>query len=221
MERAERVARGASAADRGFGAIGQRHHFLTERLAKRSKKPKALRERAASARSPIDALAPYDDEGHLRVVVETPKDSAIKLTWDSELGLFVYSRALTLGLRFPFDFGFVPGTLAEDGDPLDALVLHTEATFPGVVIACEPIAVIEVEQREKDERIRNDRVIAIPAGERKAQSYSKADVDTRMRREVEEFFKAATLFEGKELEIVGWSGPRAVEALVAKLERTR
>ena len=136
------------------------------------------------------------------VIVEIPQGSKNKYEADHNTGAIWLDRTLFTSMQYPADYGFFPHTLADDGDPLDALVLHAGGTYPGVLIACQPIAVVEVEQREDGERVRNDRVIAIPAEERQALSYSKDDLDTRMRREVEEFFKSATLFEGKEIGLV-------------------
>lgn len=65
----------------------------------------------------ISALAPYDHDGHLRAVIEAPRGSANKLRYDPDLGVFVLHNVLPLGMSFPFDFGFVPGTLGADGDP--------------------------------------------------------------------------------------------------------
>src|SRR5688500_5151543 len=78
----------------------------------------------------LDRIKPWDEEGHLRVVVEAPKGSFLKIAFDLEIGTMKLSRPLPTGVVYPFDFGFVPATVAADGDPLDALVLHDFAAFP-------------------------------------------------------------------------------------------
>src|SRR5438105_15526389 len=97
----------------------------------------------------------------LRVVVETPKGSR-KFAFDPDQRLFELKKVLPTGMAFPYDFGFVPSTEAEDGDPIDILILMDEPAFPGCVLECRPIGVIEGEQSDKTKKkIRNDRIIAI------------------------------------------------------------
>jgi hypothetical protein len=91
------------------------------------------------------------------VVVETPRGARAKLTFDPELKTFVLSKALMLGLSYPYDWGFIPSTRAEDGDPLDAMVIHDAATTPGLVLRCKLIGVLQTMQKTKHDRIRNDR----------------------------------------------------------------
>ena len=84
-------------------------------------------------------LRPFDDEGNLNMVVETPRGSAVKLKYEPKTKVFMVSRSLVLGLTYPFDWGFIPGTRAEDGDPLDALAVHDSSTYPGVVLPCRAL----------------------------------------------------------------------------------
>jgi inorganic pyrophosphatase len=151
------------------------------------------------------------ENGALHVVVETPAGSRAKLKYSPSLGTFIVSRPLALGIAYPFDWGFVPGTRAPDGDPVDALVLSDVDTFPGVVVCCRAVAVLQVEQNAKrGGRERNDRLIVEPAPTRRP---AMPLVD-RVRRELEAFFVAATLGEGKALEILGWADAAAADALV-------
>jgi hypothetical protein len=76
-------------------------------------------------------LPSFDDDGNLQVVVESPRGSTLKIDYDEEHGLFTVARSLPLGVSYPYDFGFVPSTRAEDGDPIDVMTLHDHATYPG------------------------------------------------------------------------------------------
>src|SRR2546423_4782961 len=110
-----------------------------------------------------------DDKQLLRVVVETPKGSRNKFAFDAEQHIFELKKVLPAGMTFPYDFGFVPSTIADDGDPIDVLVLMDEPAFPGCVLSCRPIGVIEGEQKSKKGKERNDRIIAV---EKEAHSFA-------------------------------------------------
>ena len=81
-------------------------------------------------------------------VVETPRGSAAKLEFDPDLQVFTLSKSLILGLTYPYDWGFIPSTKGEDGDPVDVLILHDTATAPGLVLKCSIIGVLGVVQTE-------------------------------------------------------------------------
>src|SRR5438309_10832604 len=91
-------------------------------------------------------------DGDVLVVVETPRGSAAKLEFDPELQVFTLSKGLILGLTYPYDWGFIPSTEGEDGDPVDVLVMHDAATAPGLVLKCKVIGVLEVVQSEKGKK---------------------------------------------------------------------
>jgi inorganic pyrophosphatase len=184
-----------------------------------AKKKRSTRSRASFPR--LDRIASFDDDDRLRVVVECPKGSAIKVTFDPKIGAFAFSRTLPAGMVFPFDFGFVPGTKAEDGDPLDALVLHDSPTHPGIVIACELEGAVLLEEDEDDgRRIRNDRLVVVPAEDDRAAAEHRGSALTRRRKlEIEKFFESSTFFEGKNVEVLGWADRRAAQRLVAKSQK--
>jgi inorganic pyrophosphatase len=125
--------------------------------------------------------APASRGGLLHVIVESPAGSTAKLKWDPDLLMFTLSRPLPEGLAYPHDWGFVPGTRAADGDPLDALVLTEGTTFPGVLIRCRPLGVVRLEQNRKagGGRERNDRVIAVAEPRTRRPSSSAGAVPTR------------------------------------------
>src|SRR3954454_21727082 len=110
--------------------------------------------------SNLESLAAFDGD-NLTVIIETPKGSQNKYTYEPRLGAFILGGVLPAGAVFPFDFGFVPSTLAEDGDPLDVLVLMDGPAFTGCIVQCRPLGVIEAEQTEDGKKVRNDRLIAV------------------------------------------------------------
>lgn len=105
---------------------------------------------------------PTDENGYLNVVIETPRGSRNKYKYDEATGLFILGKILPAGSFFPVDFGFVPGTKAEDGDPLDVMVYTEDALVTGCLAQCRPIGIIQVEQSKNGKQVRNDRVVAIP-----------------------------------------------------------
>jgi inorganic pyrophosphatase len=98
----------------------------------------------------------------ITAIVETPKGSAQKYTYEPENKWFKLSKVMPAGMVFPFDFGFIPNTKGEDGDPLDIIVISELKSFPGCVMDCRIIGCITAEQTEKDETVRNDRFLAVP-----------------------------------------------------------
>ena len=167
----------------------------------------------------LDLLPAYDSRGRLNVVVESPRGSSSKYKFDAELGTMVFSRRLPAGTAYPHDFGFVPSTYAEDGDPLDVMVLWDGVTHPGIVIPCRVLGVLRVEQTNKTlgRRERNDRVAAVPARlPDLLEITSIFDLPARARDELVRFFVNAVAFEGKDLEILGWSGPTAAGRIVKR-----
>jgi len=148
-------------------------------------------------------------------VVETPRGSRAKLKFDSKLRAFSLSKPLLAGLTYPYDWGFIPSTKAPDGDPLDVLIIHDAATYPGLVLSCKPIGILEVEQIKKGKKERNDRLFAVP--DRSPFEGDLKDVRRLPRRateELEKFFQATDALEPKQLKFLGWRGPaRALEAI--------
>jgi inorganic pyrophosphatase len=156
------------------------------------------------------------DDGDVHVVVETTRGSAAKLEYDPDLQVFTLSKALILGLTYPYDWGFIPSTKGEDDDPIDALVLHDTATAPGLVLKCKIIGVLEVLQSEKGKKaIRNDRLIAVPRDSHREQADKDArDLPKQVRKEIEKFFVATDELEDKKLKFLGWKGPKTGERLI-------
>jgi inorganic pyrophosphatase len=154
------------------------------------------------------------------VVVETPRGARAKLNYDPKLKTFVLSKSLLLGLAYPYDWGFIPSTRAEDGDPLDVLVIHDVATCPGLVMRCKLLGVLETLQQTKHERIRNDRVIAVPENSRRERELHNVQrLLPEVKQELEKFFVATDELEAKTLKFLGWHGPKEAKKLVRSCEK--
>ena len=125
----------------------------------------------------------------IHVVVETPKGSRNKVAFDPDLEAFMPKGVLPEGHSFPYDFGFVPSTKAEDGDPLDVLLLDAPA-FAGCVVEARLLGALEMEQREADGTVqRNDRLLAVAANSREHKSlHTLTDLSADMLHEIEHFF---------------------------------
>jgi inorganic pyrophosphatase len=153
-------------------------------------------------------LPTWADKDLTNCVVETPRGSSCKLDWDPELKVFTLAKPLMAGLTYPYDWGFIPSTKAEDGDPVDVLIIHDARTYPGVILRCRPVGVLEVLQRSKGKEERNDRVFAVP--DRSPLETDLEDIrklPARAVEELEQFFRATVALEEKELQFLGWHGP--------------
>ena len=142
--------------------------------------------------------------GDVHVLVETTRGSRAKFKYEPEVGAFLFSRSLAIGIAYPYDWGFVPSTMAEDGDPLDGLVIHEFATFAGALFRCRPIGVLQVRQREKGREFRNDRVLFLPSAFATGHGGDDALLTSELKSELERFFAAAVVGTGKELSYLGW-----------------
>ena len=162
-------------------------------------------------------LKPRDseDKEFLRVVIETPKGSRNKFAFNPDEHFFELKKVLPAGMAFPYDFGFIPSTEADDGDPIDVLVLMDEPAFAGCVLKCRVIGVIEGEQFDKKSKERNDRIVAI-----EKDAHSWADIETiddlgkEFKRELEEFFVNYHKLSGEQYRVLGVRGPDHARKLV-------
>jgi inorganic pyrophosphatase len=156
-------------------------------------------------------LPPFTEDGDVHVVVETPRGSRAKFAYDPKLETFILSKSLLTGLTYPHDWGFVPSTKADDGDPLDIMVIHDAATFPGIVLimTCRVIGILQIEQKSKGKAERNDRLFAVPRRSHSEQGLRDVrDLSKAIQQELEKFFIATDELEDKTLEIIGWKGPK-------------
>jgi inorganic pyrophosphatase len=157
-----------------------------------------------------------DDAFH--VVVESPRGSASKIKYDADRRVMMLSRPLPSGLAYPHDWGFVPSTRVADGDPLDVMILWENVSYPGLVIPCRALGLLQAEQTNPKSRARerNDRVVAVPVNAPRCETRTVFDLNERAREELEQFFLAAVAFEGKQLKLLGWAGPNEAMTLVRR-----
>lgn len=155
-------------------------------------------------------LAAFDgDLDEVQVIIETPKGSRNKFAFDAEQKVFQLKRVLPVGMAFPYDFGFVPSTVAEDGDPTDVLVLMDEPAFPGCLLKCRPIGVIEGKEGSKKEWKRNDRIVAIERDNHTFPQVKHVDeLGSKFVAELEDFFVNYRELSGKQYKILKVRGPR-------------
>jgi len=158
----------------------------------------------------------------VNVVVETPAGSRNKYRFDESTGSFLLHKVLPLGFSFPFDFGFLPGTHAEDGDPIDVVLLGGEPTFTGCVVPARILGVIEAEQRESGKTIRNDRVIATAETAKIRPPWDDlGDVPGKLLDEVERFFVAYNEGEGRLFAPIGRRGTAAAWKSIEEARKAR
>jgi inorganic pyrophosphatase len=164
------------------------------------------------ARLPIGPHTPQ----RVNAVIEIPKGSVNKYEYDKDLHVFRLDRTLFSPVHYPGDYGFIPGTLGLDGDPLDVLVLLESATFPGCLMEVRPIGVLRmVDQGQGDEKI-----LAVAESDpvyREVNDYPQ--MFTHTLREIEHFFSVYKSLEGKQTEIAGWEGVEVARKIISEGHR--
>ncbi|RTE52889.1 inorganic diphosphatase [Arenibacter aquaticus] len=147
------------------------------------------------------------------VLIEIPKGSRNKYEYDFDLKKIRYDRMIFSSMMYPADYGFIPETLALDGDPLDVLVLVTEATFPGCVMEVKPIGVFHM----TDEKGPDEKVICVPVSDPVWNRISNLDeLNPHLIKEIEHFFKVYKDLEKKKVDVGGWGDIQEAKDIVAK-----
>src|SRR5438270_1036223 len=150
-----------------------------------------------------------------KAIIETPKGRRSKFKYEHDSGLFSLSNLLPQGFSFPFDFGFIPSTLAEDGDALDVIVLMDEPAHVGCLLQVRLVGVVEIVQTENGKESKNDRVIAVAV-----RSFDYADVksiselQSSLVEQIKEFLGLYNKNSGKQDEVKGVKGPERAMELV-------
>jgi inorganic pyrophosphatase len=173
--------------------------------------------------APVDnAVMADDDDGDdekLLCFVEIPKGSRNKYEYDEELGAIMLDRFLFSSMVYPTDYGFIPDTLGEDGDALDAMVCVSEATFPGCVIPVKAIALFRME----DDKGVDDKVLCVPLSDPAWNTLDELDdLPEQLQQEIEHFFSVYKDLEQKTVKVHGWrSRDEALEEIEAARKRHR
>lgn len=155
----------------------------------------------------------------LEVIIETPKGSRNKYIYNEKEKHVKLKKCMPLGFLFPFDFGMIPGTKAEDGDPLDILILMEEPVYPGVFVEARIIGAMKADQTKKD-TVRNDRVLAVSTSCPVYGSYeSLEDVADDLKKQIEEFFVSYNDVTGKTFEPLGWVDAEKALGLIKKADK--
>ncbi len=138
---------------------------------------------------------------HVEVFVEIPRGSRNKYEYDKARRVFVLDRVLYSSVHYPTDYGFIPETLGADGDPLDALVIVNEPTFPGCVIPARPIGLLDM----CDDKGDDEKVLAVPLGDPRFESVlALTDISSHWLREIENFFRTYKTLEDRLTDVRGW-----------------
>jgi len=168
----------------------------------------------------LNKISTFQDE-YVQVVIETPKGSTHKYDYDPKLEVFCLNKIMPLGMSFPFDFGFIPGTRGGDGDPLDILLLMDKPNIQGVVVQCRVIGVLEAAQIERDgKQVRNDRILAVSdLSKQDGKIMDVGELSAGTKTEIESFFKQYNILAGKEFQTLGWKGAtEAMELIRSQLD---
>jgi inorganic pyrophosphatase len=163
----------------------------------------------------IKELKPRTEDGTVNVLVEIPRGSRNKYEYDEELDVIALDRTLYSAVHFPTDYGFVPGTSASDGDPIDALVMVEEPTFPGCLIRVRLIGVLTI---ENDKGMKEPKLLAVPIAEPRFAEYQDIeDVPAHLLKEIENFFDIYKQLEGDTVKTRGWQGAKQSETVLTQV----
>jgi inorganic pyrophosphatase len=159
----------------------------------------------------LSRIPAQPEPGVINVLIEIPAGSKNKYEFDKDMGAMILDRVLFASVHYPYDYGFVPNTLADDGDPLDGMVIMDQPTFPGCVIASRPIGMLEmIDGGDRDEKI-----LCVPTEDpRYAKVESLSDIASHRLDEIAEFFRTYKNLEKKVTEILGWKDVDHVRPLV-------
>jgi inorganic pyrophosphatase len=166
----------------------------------------------------LDRVNPWaKGSQHFRVVIETSRGSRNKYGYAPEEQLFVLKKALPEGHVFPFDFGFVPRTKGDDGDPIDVLLLMDAPTFPGCIVESRIVGCLVAHQREKGQWVRNDRFLAVAdVAIMFGHIHDVRDFEPSLLEQIEHFFISYNEMAGKEFKVDKVMGAKAAQAALRR-----
>ena len=155
-------------------------------------------------------LQSFDKDRNVQVIIETPKGSRNKYAWDTDQKVFALKKVLPEGMVFPHDFGFIPSTEGDDGDPIDVLILMDQPAFTGCLVESRLIGVIEGDQTKKGETLRNDRLLAVAqSSHTHSNVISIKDLNKDFLKELEKFLVNYHANDGEEFKVLACKGPDA------------
>ncbi|GAB4311856.1 MAG: inorganic diphosphatase [Candidatus Bipolaricaulota bacterium] len=155
-------------------------------------------------------------EAQVIALIEVPKGSRNKYEYDERSGQLRLDRVLYSPLHYPADYGFILGTLAEDGDHLDALVVTYEPTFPGCLVPVRPVGVLDM----RDEKGRDQKILAVPVVDPRFDEVADLPhLASHFLAEIEHFFQVYKALEAKDTEIYGWAGAEEAQQILAEARR--
>jgi inorganic pyrophosphatase len=155
-----------------------------------------------------------------QVIIETPRGSRNKYKYDEESGRIKFSKVLPEGMMFPYDFGFIPHTKADDGDPFDVLLLSDEPMFPGCQVGCRIVGVLKAKQRENGKQNRNDRLIAVAEGSVLYEGADElSDLEPAVLEQIEQFFTNYQRVRNIEFKVIERGGSRTALALLEESKK--
>ena len=159
----------------------------------------------------LRALTPSPSPGLVNLIVEIPAGSRNKYEYFAEAGVMALDRVLHSSVRYPFDYGFIPNTLAEDGSPLDAMVIMAEPTFAGCLIQARPIGVLDMH----DMGHYDGKILCVPVADPRQQGINSIlQIAPSQLEDVAEFFRTYKNMEGRVTDIGGWRDVEAVQPLL-------
>ena len=166
----------------------------------------------------LSSISPSPSKGVVNLVVEIPAGSRNKYEYCQLAGMMALDRVLHSSVRYPFDYGFIPNTLAEDGAPLDAMVIMEEPTFAGCLIRSRPIGVLDLH----DSGAYDGKLLCVPVADPRQKDISSIrQIAQNQLEDVAEFFRTYKSLDGRVIVIDGWRDSEAVEQLLDICIRAR
>lgn len=154
----------------------------------------------------------------VNAVIEIPLGSRGKYEYRPELGVFARDRVLSASMQYPTDYGFIPSTASDDGDPLDILVASFEPTFPGCLLRARPVGLLDM----SDDKGRDQKIMAVPDDDKRFDEIRRLeDLPRHVLREVEHFFAVYKQLESKKVTIHGWDALEPARELILASKRRR
>ena len=163
----------------------------------------------------FDSIEAFNKDNNCwNVIIETPKGSNVKYALDEKTGFLTVKKALPEGMVFPFNFGMIPSTVADDGDPIDVLVFNEEPLVAGCLLHVKPVGVIKAKQSDGKKTVRNDRIIGQAVPKEAPTELEEIKLTDKMVSQIAFFFKAYNKAYGKRFKVLGTGNAKKAVELV-------